>query len=695
MPGPDQKRLALITWTLNAAGKDDGARAPGRIGTGYFVTANLVLTAAHVAPQDDITPVRVRVENGQPRWRDGKMMWRDESLDAALIRVGDPLPTSVAPVEWTEDLPAENSTWNSTGYPDASDIFDAGKERERKSAGLEGPLYVQGGGGQGAKELELGVNNPPPQADWAGVSGAPVFVESKLIGIVKSAGYDGRRLHGVPASALLQNVAFRRAIEPAWLELPQSASWLLVLLSETGAEDLVSTIQGSLLRHEEAIVNGLGCPLSELSVVSVRITDALKSPERWLRLIEFLCLAPIMIADVTNFEPGVMLTLGVRAVVRRGVTIASTANRLDDKELSTLPFNIQEAKLISHGDNPDMIDQDPRYSLNMIATTILSGLQELRTNTQYLDLPAYDAVRCPAPELPAEHQRAREAVLVLCSFHREYQPNWHKLLDGLAKRYPAKRIVRMRDIASPRLVGQALYEHIRWTKTCIVDWTHWRANVFFEFGVRLACSDLEPVCLLDQDDAIPPTLAQTEDLIRLFGPTLYSASNLRAAVHEAVADHELQKTLNEGQTAPPRPLSRLPINGTHRAGLAAFEYSQERVTMLPHVFLRSSVETLLGKDRQRTGDMPVLFASNPAFARELRYGVRERWIAAWFYLRNRYSEEQLKRDAKLCGELKQLGERLLQEVRDDPGDPSIARLRETVIDLIDSLDEYSARNPGK
>ena len=117
--------------------------------------------------------------------------------------------------------------------------------------------------------------------------------------------------------------------------------------------------------------------------------------------------------------------------------------------------------------------------------------------------------------------------------------------------------------------------------------------------------------------------------------------------------------------------------------------------MLPHDFLRSSVETLLGKDRQRTGDMPVLFASNPAFARELRYGVRERWIAAWFYLRNRYSEEQLKRDAKLCGELKQLGERLLQEVRDDPGDPSIARLRETVIDLIDSLDEYSARNPGK
>ena len=33
-----------------------------------------------------------------------------------------------------------------------------------------------------------------------------------------------------------------------------------------------------------------------------------------------------------GFEPAILLSLGVRGVVRRGVTIASTANRLDEAE---------------------------------------------------------------------------------------------------------------------------------------------------------------------------------------------------------------------------------------------------------------------------------------------------------------------------------------------------------------------------
>jgi hypothetical protein len=690
MPGPSAQRLVLVTWAAEAAGGQDAPRSPHRVGSGYFVTSTLVLTACHVAPEDASTPVSVRVENGEPRWREqGRVVWRDESLDAALIEVFPPLPDATADVHWSELSPAENSTWNSTGYPEASYFGGDGNERERKSAGLDGTLYVQGGGGQGPKELELGVNNPPPFEEWSGVSGAPVFVGDKLIGMVKSAAFNGRRLYGVAAHALLQNVGFRRAIESAWLDLPKMGPWLLVLLSEAGAEDLVSTVKGSLERHEEAIAKEVGQSLHLDRVVAVRVTDALDTPEHWLKFVEALCAAPLMIADVTGFEPGVILALGVRGVVRRGVTIASTANPLDEEELSALPFNIQETKLISHGDaDPNITDQDPRYSLNIIATAVLNGLRELRINPRYLDLPAYDAVRCPAPESPTEQQRARETVLVLCSFHKEYAPNWLKLSDALAKRYPAKQTVRMRDIASPRLVGQALYESIRWTKTCVVDWTHWRANVFFEFGVRLACSSLEPVCVLEEPDNTAP-LAQKEMLLRLFGPTRYALPDLRPALHGALTTHELQKALKEGDSALARALARVPHNGTYSVALASFEYAQDRVTISPHDLLRSSVEALLGKDRQKTGETPVLFASNPAFARELRRSVRERWIAAWHYLRNRYSEDELRRDARLLGELKQLGETLFQEVRDDPGDPSIAELRATVIDLIDTLDEDS------
>jgi hypothetical protein len=688
MPEPNSQRLVLVTWSAKVAAGQHAPPSPHHVGSGYFVTANLVLTACHVVPKDDNTPISVRVEDGDPRWREGRVIWREESLDAALIQVFPPLPHSTEEMHWSERPPEKNSAWNSTAYPEASDFGEDGKERERKSAGLDGTLFVQGGGGQGLKQLELGVNNPPPLKEWSGISGAPVFVDDKLVGMVTSAVFEGKRLYGVPAPALLQDAGFRLAIEPAWLDFPQSGPWLLVLLSETAAEDLVSTVKGSLERYDEEITKEVGQSLHLDRVVAVRVTDALDTPGRWLKFVEALCLAPLMIADVTGFEPGVMLALGVRGVVRRGVTIASTVNRLDEAELSALPFNIQETKLISHGDaDPGITEQDPRYSLNIIATAILNGLRELRTNPRYLDLPAYDAVRCPAPETPTEQKRVRETVLVLCSFHNEYAPNWRRLSDALAKSYPRKQTVRILDIASPRLVGQALYESIRWTKTCVADWTHWRANVFFEFGVRLACSSLEPVCLLEKPDKTAP-LAQKTSLLRLFGPTRYALEELRPALQGALRAHERQKALEDGDAAPYRALERLPDRGTYGIGLATFDYAQERVTMSPQDMLRSSVEALLGKDRQKSGDTPVLFASNPAFARELRRSVRERWIAAWLYLRNRHSEDELRRNLHLLNELKLLGETLLQEVREDPGDPSIAELRGTVLDLIDSLDEY-------
>jgi hypothetical protein len=83
-------------------------------------------------------------------------------------------------------------------------------------------------------------------------------------------------------------------------------------------------------------------------------------------------------------------------------------------------------------------------------------------------------------------------------------------------------------MTSPRLVGQELYENIRLARTCLVDWTHWRANVFFELGVRLACSSIDPVCMLDDPDTTPSIyhdtqpLKQKEDLIRLFFPAIYA-----------------------------------------------------------------------------------------------------------------------------------------------------------------------------
>ena len=219
---------------------------------------------------------------------------------------------------------------------------------------------------------------------------------------------------------------------------------------------------------------------------------------------------PVMVADITGFEPAVMLLLGVRAVVRRGVTILSTADQLDEAHLSHLPFNVQESKVVCHGGAYE--PKIPRNPVYVISAAIRDGLRELHSHPRYLDLHVYDAIRCATPEEPTTAPSTRQpgqdsvtdTVVALCPFHEEYKDHWLQISSRIFDEYPNKRVVRMLDITSPRLVSQALYEQIRWAETCIVDWTYWRANVFFELGVRLACSETGPVCLLDEVDPAEP-----------------------------------------------------------------------------------------------------------------------------------------------------------------------------------------------
>src|SRR3954468_3171805 len=126
---PDKRRLALITWTAKVGGEQT-------IGTGYFVTRDLVLTAGHVAPEDK--QVRIRIERGQPIWRDGEVVWRDALLDAALIHAKEALPDGLPAVNWGGDLPTANVGWTSTGYPKASITVSDKGEVTIGTAGLKG-----------------------------------------------------------------------------------------------------------------------------------------------------------------------------------------------------------------------------------------------------------------------------------------------------------------------------------------------------------------------------------------------------------------------------------------------------------------------------------------------------------------------------------------------------------------------------
>lgn len=655
---PDKHRLVLIQSVLQG---DNGDKY--LIGTGYFIKSDLILTARHVLSEGIPQRIRIRVEEGAPLWRDADPIpvWENKAIDAAVIKVNDPIDGIELP-DWLETPPETDVKWQSTAYPTAyKQKDDTGLER--KTAGLSGIWYVQGGGGQGMPELDLGVDDEAAVEGWHGVSGAPVFVENKFIGIIKSTSklFRGNRLLGVPIAQILNDPGFLTLITAKFIQIPEEKLWFLLLNSENGNEDIESIVRTSLFNNWESIQIAANIEQSfkDNVLVTVNLTEVLENPQHWYESVHAICHAPFMIADVTDFQIGIMLFLGIRAVVRRGVTLSIASGAITESQYSSLPFNIQETKLICLTGELDI--NHPMHPVNRIGSAIIKGILQLDKNPKYLDLPAYDAVRCPKPDpldTPGK-TTSLDTALVLCPFNEDYtQNNWKYLSDRIFFTQPGIRPVRMLDLESPRLVGQALYEQIRWAPYCIVDWSFWRPNVFFELGVRLACSDIGPICFIEENH-ISSDLSQKARLIDLLNPTAYqiggSSQPIRAAFKKYALFRERKSTGD---------LKSLSDDFTYQIILNNYDWTQETITQPPHKELLSSIELQVGTDYQRTGDF-TLFSSNRNFSRQLRENIQKRWLAAWLYVKNQVSIEQLKSDESLKGEVISLGENVLLALSSD------------------------------
>jgi len=701
----DKKRLALV----RAIFKSNTGETTYKHGTGYFITKDLVLTAGHVlspAPSE----VKVRLEEPSDRkdpWLEAKAspVWEDQKLDAALLKIDEPIHDVEAPL-WCKTSFDKNVEWHSTAYPLASaEMTEDGKAY--KSAGLEGKWYVDGGGGQGLQELDLGVEHES-EGQWNGISGAPVFVGDELVGIIKSykTGYKGKRLDGVPVNQFLSDPAFQRELKPKWLSPLPRQLWILILISENSDEEFSDTVRTSIDKQRATINKVTGLPSdSELRFVEVKVTEALNKPTRWYEAVEAICEAPIMVADVTSYQPAVMLMLGIRAVVRRGVTVPVTSTELNESLLSELPFNIQETKLIFPW--PDSDAKDTRHPINRIGEAVVNGLMQLRGYPTYLDLPAYDAVRCAEPQVVTDESNVQvggakvpelkgivvrkaepERILMLCSFNEMYKEYWNYVSVKITRNFrgAGKSIERMLDISSPRLVGQALYESIRWTPCCIIDWTHWRPNVFFELGVRLSCSDIGPICLIEEKelDLEKGTFPeQKRQLLKLLRPISYKLHGSRDPFKSAF---ERYHSFLNGDQEYLDPDSAIPHNATYRTVVNAFDWRQESFARTPHEELRASIEILQGKDPEKDGGFQALFSSNAEFKQEIRRSGRERWIAAWYYFRNRYEPEDFEMSKELRNQLSALTECVVRELGKQT-DPHYQRIYNEAVELMDKLDK--------
>ncbi len=195
---------------------------------------------------------------------------------------------------------------------------------------------------------------------------------------------------------------------------------------------------------------------------------------------------------------------------------------------------------------------------------------------------------------------------------------------------------RMLDLRSPRLVGQALYEQIRWATLCLVDWTGWRPNVFFELGVRLACAERDPLCLIDAID--DGELVQHSALRELLGPVGYHAEQVAATrkrLKSLLPDWSSGRTMTQQRKS-----HELPPGATFAVTQASIDWAADPALDPPHVELRRGVEQLFGADVEQHPEKLVLFSDNAQFYAALRAAAHEKWISSWLYLRHRCADDE-------------------------------------------------------
>jgi hypothetical protein len=200
VPGPergsgaplDKDRIVRLRTPAPPTGGDP-ARRRHRFGSGYLIAPERVLTAAHVVAGDgrcevlgwaDLAEAEADTGTGGDAWRSGEVVAPDAALDLAVVAVPGLVPEG-PPVRWGRLVGTGVVGWEATGFP-AATVGDDGHGRQPEQVhGTVAPLSQEP-----AQRLHLAVASPdaagtdPGRSGWAGLSGAAVFVDERLVGVV-------------------------------------------------------------------------------------------------------------------------------------------------------------------------------------------------------------------------------------------------------------------------------------------------------------------------------------------------------------------------------------------------------------------------------------------------------------------------------------------------------------------------------
>jgi hypothetical protein len=422
------------------------------------------------------------------------------------------------------------------------------------------------------------------------------------------------------------------------------ASLVTEVLSSPRAKELWKSFMGAWQGHE--LLDGgrrqlsTEYSMSNVKFASVDVVDAYASPASLDRVVQLVVQADVALFDVSRFEPGVMLLLGIRAATRRGVTINSHGGGWQEGHPINRPFNLSDLSFSSHTPPSDMFaGGDPR--IDRFIDRICTGFDQLARQPHYLDLPVYDSLRQLGPQenawtsVPLEDQ-----VLVLCSYGESYFLTWRnirgKLKAALSQEGILTDVERLQDMPTPQLVSQSLYERIRRCAGCVADWTASSPSTFFELGVRLAVSPWSVVQIVDEGwlasiiDSKHPPAKQVENMKTLLNPLTYEGAD-DSEIGSRIAQQLIQMR------------GRVMGSKGHRVRQVAAEALRSTEERLPHLFkqLMGEADALDHKDRERDNVPQALFYDIREISEDQEKSALERRLAAWLYLDLRVRAEGL------------------------------------------------------
>jgi hypothetical protein len=705
-------------------------------GTGFLFHDNRhILTAYHVVEGTKQNKVKVRDlgDANAPKDYSASIQnaWKD--CDIALLYLDEPIPGVQHFTLSPSQTLRHNMKIRTYGFPR---IFGKGFHRAEIAGGpLNGKYEI---------DFEVGYLD-----GLKGLSGSPVFLSEDnlsgnnmyfVIGIMSN-----QSPGNLQKGSMVPTEAFYDEITNILARQKELDIWCYIVRSEADVEKeqkkspyTLKVAVESALKNDPQVKDGTKRLEFEVATELVSKTD------NYRNAVKKICKARIAIFDITRFEPAVMLLLGVRSVVRRGVTIASTGEYIIGDAFD-IPFNIKELTIISHSAKQY---KEAKRPPSIIRDKIKQGLKQLKQLPQYLDLPAFDAVR----NLPPDYRTPDpDNVLVLCPYSKKYQDiNW-KQLESLLSPWLSKeeasdmpegesdkeepRIMRILDLMSPRLVSSTIYEAIRCKDLCLVDWTEWRPNVFFEFGVRLAVSGSKAftVCIIEDrhkdliqeinkpisDDHIcwlarvdskdlkelevlkeryTHISAQCKHLLTLFDPLEYNAPLFaqdstddpvaqdpteiplegRYQFEGAVYDNMMHyyKCKKQDSVDSNEKFGRAP-NLTYEVIEDYIDFKEEPVSVPVYIDLLRTAE-LFGVESNKSQTV-VLYPKNKDLNSSVQFGITQRLLAAWYYIRKEHNEEEkIIKDETLFDTYRRIGVELISRIQESR--PELAKEIDDVLE---------------